>query len=236
MNMHGRSTTIGARLHPPARLDTATGTFARLDAMPRRAAEPQTQAIAPLRRSAGRPLDENVDAAILDATWRLLLEEGYSRMSIARVADTAGVGRPAIYRRYRDKSELVAAVIADKSSRVPPVDTGSAHDDLVAHLEFARRRFTMGLAGTLLVEERKHPELLQQFREGMLAPRRDEIAAALERGKARGEVRPDLDSTLAAHAVMGSFVFNSLVVGRPPKGWSEQVIDTLWPAFSSARG
>jgi len=28
-----------------------------------------------------RPLDENVDAAILDAAWQLLLRDGYSRMS-----------------------------------------------------------------------------------------------------------------------------------------------------------
>src|SRR6266480_1646365 len=85
-------------------------------------------------RPVGRPLDENVDAAILDTAWRLLLTDGYARMSIARVADEAGVGRPAIYRRYRNKSELVAAVIADKSARVPPVDTGNARDDLVAQL------------------------------------------------------------------------------------------------------
>jgi len=184
-------------------------------------------------RGSGRPLDENVDAAILDATWRLLLEEGYSRMSIAQVAETARVGRPAIYRRYRDKSELVAAVIADKTSRVPPVDTGSTRADLVEHLEFARRRFTMTLAGTLIVEERKHPELLEQFREGMLAPRRSEIAAALDRGKQRGEVRRDLDTRLATDALMGSFIFHSLAMGRPPKGWSERVVDTLWPAFAA---
>ncbi len=201
--------------------------------MPRQAAEASEQDATPARRGSGRPLDENVDAAILNATWRLLLEDGYSRMSIARIADEARVGRPAIYRRYRDKSELVAAVIADKSARVPPVDTGSARGDLVAHLEFARRNFTLLLAGTLLVEERKHPELLEQFREGMLAPRRDSIAACLERGKERGEVRVDLDSTLASHALMGSFIFQSLVVGRPPKGWSEQVVDTLWPGFAS---
>jgi|HubBroStandDraft_6_1064221.scaffolds.fasta_scaffold150942_2 AcrR family transcriptional regulator len=206
---------------------------AKLPAMPQ-PAEPSERASTLAGRASGRPLDENVDAAILDATWRLLLRDGYARMSIARVAEEARVGRPAIYRRYRDKSELVAAVIADKSSRVPPVDTGSARDDLIAHLEFARRRFTMGLAGTLIVEEHKHPELLRQFREGMLVPRRDQIAAALERGKARGEVRADLDCTLAAHAVMGSFVYHSLAVGRPAKGWSDQVIDTLWRGFSSA--
>ena len=184
-------------------------------------------------RGAGRPLDEGVDTAILDAAWRLLLKEGYSRLSIAGVAQEARVGRPAIYRRYKDKSDLVAAVIADKVANVPPIDTGSARQDLVAHLELARRRFTVSLAGTLIVEERNHPELLQQFREGMIVPRSDSIAEALERGKQRGEVRGDLDSTIASHALMGSFIFSYLAGGRPPKGWSEQVVDTLWPAFAA---
>jgi AcrR family transcriptional regulator len=184
-------------------------------------------------RAPGRPLDESVDEAILDATWRLLLAEGYSRMSIAGVAEEAGVGRPAIYRRYRDKSELVAAVIADKASRVPPIDTGSARGDLIAQLEFARRRFAVSLAGTMIVEERNHPELLEHFRRGMVAPRRGQIALALQRGKERGEVRADLDTGLASDALMGSFIFHSLAVGRPGKGWAEQVVDTLWPAFAA---
>jgi AcrR family transcriptional regulator len=192
-------------------------------------AQPQPSGAA--QRAAGRPLDEGVDRAILDSAWELLLRDGYSRMSIAKVADAAGVGRPAIYRRYQDKSELVTAVIADKSARVPPVDTGNTRDDVIAHLEFARTRFVMGLAGTLLVEERTHPELLEKFREGMLVPRRDQLATALERGKERGDIRADLDTTVAAHALIGSFVYHSLVTGRPRKGWSEQVVDELWPAF-----
>ena len=184
-------------------------------------------------RGSGRPLDENVNQAILEATWQLLLEEGYSRMSIARVAERAHVGRPAIYRRYRDKSELVAAVIADKVAQVPPVDTGNTREDLIAYVDFARRRFAVTLAGTLIVEERKHPELIDQFRDGMLVPRQNEIAAALERGKERGEVRSDLDTQLAAHALMGSFIFHYLAIGRPPKGWSERLVDTIWPAFAA---
>jgi len=187
----------------------------------------------PAGRAAGRPLDEGVDSAILEAAWQLLLRDGYSRMSIASVAETARVGKPAIYRRYRDKAELVAAVIADKSSRVPPIDTGSTRGDLLAHLEFARRRFTVRLAGTLIVEESKHPELVREFRERMIVPRRTEIAAALERGKQRGEVREDLDSVLAAHAVMGSFLYQYMAEGPPKKGWSERVLDTLWPAFEA---
>src|SRR5437764_6750594 len=175
--------------------------------------------IDPVRaRAAGRPLDENVDAAILETAWRLLLEEGYARMSIARVAEEARVGRPAIYRRYKDKSELVAAVLADKQGRNAPIDTGSAREDLIAHLEFARRRFVIELAGTMIVEGRKHPELLEGFRRGMLRPRVGDIVAALERGKERGEVRPDLDSQVAVHALLGAFMYQRIAGGSPMQG------------------
>jgi AcrR family transcriptional regulator len=197
---------------------------------PRSEADP----VDPVRaRAAGRPLDENVDAAILATAWRLLLEEGYARMSIARVAEEARVGRPAIYRRYRDKSELVAAVLADKQARAQSIDTGSARGDLIAQLEFARKRFAVELAGTMIVERRKHPELLEGFRQGMLQPRIADIVAALERGKERGEVRADLDSELAVHALMGAFMFHRIAEGPPKKGWSEHVVDTLWPAFAA---
>ncbi|MFL5823388.1 MAG: TetR/AcrR family transcriptional regulator [Solirubrobacteraceae bacterium] len=202
------------------------------------APRPQEKAedVDPVRaRAAGRPLDENVDAAILDAAWRLLLRDGYARMSIAQVAEEARVGRPAIYRRYKNKSELVAAVLADKQARNAPIDTGSTREDLITHLEFARRRFTIELAGTMIVEGRKHPELLDGFRRGMLKPRLGDIVAALERGKERGEVRPDLDSEVAVHALLGAFMYHRIASGPPKKGWSEHVVDTLWPAFAAVR-
>ena len=102
-------------------------------------------------RAAGRPLDESVDEAILQATVRLLHGQGYARMSIAGVAEEAGVGRPAIYRRYSDKADLVSAAIAHMRVRVAAPDTGSARQDLVEHLERARRIYDMSLMGTLLV-------------------------------------------------------------------------------------
>ena len=217
----------------PQGLAAASGSSARLAAMPARA-RPEAEPVDPVRaRAAGRPLDENVDAAILDTAWRMLLREGYARMSIARVAEEARVGRPAIYRRYRDKSELVAAVLADKQSRTQPIDTGTARGDLIAHLEFARRRFAVELAGTMIVEGRKHPELLDGFRRGMLQPRMADIIVALERGKQRGEVRADLDSEIAVHALMGAFMFYRIAEGQPTKGWAEHVVDQLWPAFAA---
>jgi AcrR family transcriptional regulator len=187
------------------------------------------------QRPPGRPLDESVDDAILQAAVRLLHEQGYARMSIAGVADEAGVGRPAIYRRYNDKSDLVSAAIAYMRIRVPAPDTGDTRQDLIEHLERARRIYDMSLMGTLLVEQDKHPELLEKFRERMMLPQRELLAAALERGQKRGEVRSDLDVQLAADAVMGSFMYHAIVLGRPKRGWPERVVETLWPAFAAKK-
>jgi AcrR family transcriptional regulator len=181
----------------------------------------------------GRPLDERLDEAILQAAVRLLHEQGYARMSIAGVAEEAGVGRPAIYRRFRDKADLVSSAIQYIRARVPAPDTGSAREDLLEHLERARRIYDMSLVGTLLAEEDKHPELLDRFRERMILPHRDQVVAALGRGKERGEVRADLDVEIAVEALMGSFAYHVMAAGRPPKGWPERVVDTLWPAFAA---
>ena len=206
--------------------------FATLAPMPHLASDAEAAVSAPAARG-GRPLDEAVDTAILRAAVRLLIKQGYARMSIAGVAEAAGVGRPAIYRRYRDKSELVLAAIAYMRNQAAAPDSGDTRADLVRHLEQARQKFDTTLMGTLLVEERQHPELLRRFRERMIAPRSEDVMAALARGQARGEVRADLDLQLAAHAVMGSFLFHYIAVGPPARGWAERVVDTLWPAFAA---
>jgi AcrR family transcriptional regulator len=201
--------------------------------MPRQSKTAESALSAQVGARGGRPLDEAVDAAILRAATRLLIQQGYARMSIAGVAEAAGVGRPAIYRRYRDKSELVLAAIAYMRGQTAPPNSGDTRADLVRHLEFARQKFDMTLMGTLLVEERQHPELLQRFREQMIAPRCRDVQDALDRGKARGEVRADLDVELAAQAVMGSFLYRYLSAGSPERGWAEQLVAMLWPAFAA---
>ena len=59
-----------------------------------------------------RPLDPNVGDAIAGATLRLLAQRGFAATTMDAVAAEAGVGKPAIYRRFRDKAALVADVIS----------------------------------------------------------------------------------------------------------------------------
>src|SRR5690349_20718888 len=77
-----------------------------------------------------RRLDPDVDDAIVTATLALLNERGFARMTIEAVAATAGVGKPAIYRRYPDKATLVAAVISRQLPDMNAPDTGDTRAEL----------------------------------------------------------------------------------------------------------
>src|SRR3954447_269190 len=87
---------------------------------------------APARRRMGRPPSAEADRAILETARRQLAERGYAGMSIAGIAEGAGVGRPTVYRRYRDKADVVAAALAFMPPPSAAPDTGSARADLLA--------------------------------------------------------------------------------------------------------
>ncbi|MDT5286478.1 MAG: hypothetical protein QOG79_3609 [Mycobacterium sp.] len=67
----------------------------------------ETASATPRHRRQGSRRDPAIDAAVLEATRRLLVERGYSSTTIDLIATTAGVSRPAIYRRWTSKAHLV---------------------------------------------------------------------------------------------------------------------------------
>ena len=194
--------------------------------------EGDDEAVRPTR---GRPKDPEVDAAIVEAAARVFLAEGFQRMTVPGVAAAAGVAKSTVYRRYSTAAELALAAIAHLNAARPGPDTGSARDDLAELLDQVRRRFDLSVTGTLLVEERGHPELLEAARGQMIEPAVERFRAVLRRGVERGELRADLDLGAAAHALLGSFFVRYLEAGRPGPGWAEDVVAALWPALAAPR-
>jgi AcrR family transcriptional regulator len=186
----------------------------------------------PAPRGPGRPLDPEVDRAILAAAGDLFVREGFQHMTLPRVAAAAGVAKTTVYRRYPSTVELVLATIDHLNTGAPAPDTGSARDDLVRVLEFARLYFDLSITGTLLTEERERPELLEAARRQMIGPAIDRFRAVLRAGIERGELHADLDIDAVAHALLGSFFIRYLELGRPGEGWSEGIVETLWPALT----
>src|SRR3954469_3781346 len=156
-----------------------------------------------------RPLSPDVDAAILAATRRLLAEQGFARMSMQAIATAAGVGKPAIYRRFRDKADLVADVIAGRLPALDLPDLGDTHAELwlaVEHGFPADGPAYVGLIGGLIAEQRRHPELIDAFRRSVLGPRRAVVRGLIERGQERGDIRRDLDPETVLDLFAGPFL------------------------------
>jgi AcrR family transcriptional regulator len=88
----------------------------------------ETTSATPRHRRQGSRRDPAIDASVLEATRRLLVELGYSSTTIDLIAITAGVSRPAIYRRWISKAHLV------HEAAFPDVGPDAPADDFVAEI------------------------------------------------------------------------------------------------------
>lgn len=185
----------------------------------------------------GRPRDPDVSEAILKATLKLLADRGFAGMSVEAVAAEASVGKTAIYRRYRGKAELVAAAMALLRDPRSDPDTGNARRDLIVQLDRAREAMVEGpglsMMGTLLVESRRNPQLLEVFREAIMRPAIKTGRMALRRGIERGEVRADIDIDTALLALWGQVAAHFLVVTDFSSDWAERAVDVVWDGIAA---
>lgn len=189
-------------------------------------------------RPIGRPRDPRADRAILQVTLELIAERGVHEFLTEDVAARAGVGKGAIYRRYRSKDELVtAAIAATVSEEIAVPDTGSTRADLLVLMREAVELYRGPLAGRLMPNligaMAQKPELARSVREGFLAGRRSALAEVLGRGVERGDLRPDLDLELALDVLGGPLFYRLLVTGGPiDEQLAEGVADLILRGFA----
>lgn len=147
---------------------------------------------------AGRPRDPRIDAAILRATAELVVDVGYSNLSLAAVAERAGTTKTALYRRWPSKAELVheaAFAVPPSAVTAPPGDVAG---DLRAMMSGARDAFTSpvvraalpGLIADMAGNAELTARILERF-EGLFEVMRRWVADSVSRGEARADVDPD---------------------------------------------
>ena len=158
--------------------------------------------------SAGRPRSEEAHQAILDATLVLLVESGFSALTVEGVATRARVGKATIYRRWPSKVHLVIEAFRQLPG-LEEVDSGSLLGDLEkmlrSYVDILNSTPLAAIVPSLAGERAHNPELSGLF-DPLLKERRQPIIRALERGMERGEVSTDLDLELAADLIFGPIV------------------------------
>lgn len=160
-----------------------------------------------IERRAGRPRDDRVHQAILDATAHLVEVNGYPALTIEEVAATAGVGKSTIYRWWPSKAHLVLEVVTDRwyeSGKTP--DTGNTRRDLIEFLSVNHRN-QMGIGGRVLrqlASDLSDPDELSQTIKERFSGRRRQIGVTImERAIARGDLPADADVELMLDIAFG---------------------------------
>ncbi|MFC4605910.1 TetR/AcrR family transcriptional regulator [Rhodococcus kronopolitis] len=170
------------------------------------------------RRRLGPQRDPAIDAAVLDATRRLLVEKGYAGTSIDAIAALAGVGRPAIYRRWPSKAHIVNDAIYPELNAEPGagedtvLDVGGTMTEQVRALVHgavalfaapATRAAAPALMSEVHTDEALRYALVERQRAGVRA----ELTRRLDEAAARGEVRAGIDADVLLDIMAGAAIY-----------------------------
>jgi AcrR family transcriptional regulator len=182
-------------------------------------------------RARGRPRNELVSRAITDAALRQLQEVGFARLSMESVACEAGVARATVYRRYRDKADLVtAAIAANGAVELPEGPSEDPRGDLARFLQEFDARFAEScfeVVGSLMAA-REAPHAMAMHRDRVVFPRTAYARRLLEQARQEGQLDRDADLDLALQMLSGS-VFARRVAGLPTEpGWAERAVGAIW--------
>lgn len=183
----------------------------------------------------GRPRVHD-DAAILSAAVESMAELGYHRMTLQDVARRSGVSAPSIYRRWKNKAEVVTAAVASvRPNRPEP--TGDLRIDLIAQLRDIRWMYNnvtdIGLPGTLLTEESRHPEFIATWRKNIVGPRRRAVEYIVMAAQREGRASPDVDPAHVSQLVSGAYISARIAGQEVDDRWDEQVIDLILAGIRS---
>ena len=101
--------------------------------------------------------------AILAATARILVKEGYDRASTNRIADAAGVSVGSLYQYFPSKEALVAALIEQHSaSMLAFLETMASTTSIDAPLRDVVRQVVQAMIDAHKVSPRLHRVLMEQ--------------------------------------------------------------------------
>nr|WSY54478.1 TetR/AcrR family transcriptional regulator [Streptomyces sp. NBC_00886] len=171
-------------------------------------------------------LREDVTEAIRAAVFEELAAVGYARMSIEGIARRAGVGKTAVYRRWRSKLHLVLDVVsAIAVMGLPTPDTGSLEGDLRMLYEVTSRALRHPVASQIIpdlqAEAARNPEIADAMQKALREGQEGVASKILAAAERRGEIRPGMDEDLALDLISGPLYWRSVVIRSPklPKGY-----------------
>jgi AcrR family transcriptional regulator len=175
---------------------------------------------------------ESVEQRISESTLHLLRAGGPRSVTVEAIAAASGVAKTTIYRRHRDRREVLATALSRLAAPVP-LDLATAPPDRLRWLiqqAVATIEDGVGVGGVAAMLTGADPEFTDSFR-SILVEQRGHLAAAIDASKADGSMRADVDSATLIDAVVGAYLAEYARNGRVTDDWESRLFDLFWPVI-----
>ena len=144
---------------------------------------------------ATRRRGDALEAAILDAAWDVLETDGWNGFTFGGVAERAHSSKPVLYRRWRNREELLRATLRRRGevTRRELPDTGSLREDTVGVLAGLNQQSSSMIALLSMRLSALFQELSvspAELRREVVGDRESGMATIVNRAVARGELGP----------------------------------------------
>jgi AcrR family transcriptional regulator len=162
------------------------------------------------RKSASQERSRLTVDALLEATTRVLIKEGYDRASTNRIAEVAGVSIGSLYQYFPSKEALVAAVIDRHTREISEVTRQSLVKAAALPIEAAAREFVSVAIEGHRVNPKLHGVLAEQIPH---VGRLENIEANVREGYAlvRGYLEAHRDEIDVADLDLAAFILVTVV-------------------------
>ena len=192
---------------------------------------PTTDQAIPHSESAYRPRIGTRERAIAVAK-RILLEEGYARLTMERVAQESGVAKTTVYRRWPTKAALCMELYFDATRELRDPETGDVVRDLQHIVKSVVRLQTRTVAGPALIgliaEAQINPEAGAPFLAEFAERRRSITRQVLQRAIGCGQLCSGTDIEVVIDALGGAITFRLLQRHAPiNRQFTDRLIDLV---------
>ena len=171
---------------------------------------------------------------ITSAALELLRAGGPRAVTVEAVAAQAGVAKTTIYRRYRDRSELLSDALSSVRDPAPPPETASLEAALTWIIDQCHHAVEEGIGagGVAALLTNQDTQFNDQIRAILLEHRRA-LTEVIRETKAAGLTRTDLDPDVALDCIVGAYLSERARAGDVARGWQDRVRNEMYPALAA---
>jgi len=183
-----------------------------------------------VKKSGGRPANEEASAALKAAALRLVRETGYEKVSIAAIIAEAGVARQTLYNRWDTKADLILEAIFEATNSYaaePPLDRAQ---DYRAQLEdflikvFEHLKLDGATIRSLIASSQQDAKFHASFHAKFVLPREQMMTLMLRRAQDHGALSSARNVEVLSTMIHGAFWYRLLNRGVLDAAFAKEIV------------